>query len=42
MDKLVAEARETGMAKTMFGRIRTLADINSKNLRAVPLPSGRR
>lgn len=31
MDKLVAEARETGMAKTMFGRIRTLADINSKN-----------
>ena len=30
-DKLVAEARETGMAKTMFGRIRTLADINSKN-----------
>lgn len=31
MDKLVAEARETGMAKTMFGRIRTLTDINSKN-----------
>lgn len=31
MDKLVAKARETGMAKTMFGRIRTLADINSKN-----------
>lgn len=33
MDKLVAEARETGMAKTMFGRIRTLADINSKNFK---------
>ena len=31
MDKLVAEARETGMAKTMFGRIRTLTDINSKH-----------
>lgn len=31
MDKLVTEARETGMAKTMFGRIRTLTDINSKH-----------
>lgn len=31
MDKLIAEAHETGMAKTMFGRIRTLTDINSKN-----------
>lgn len=31
MDKLIAEAHETGMAKTMFGRIRMLPDINSKN-----------
>lgn len=31
MDKLVAEAHETGMAKTMFGRIRMLPDINSRN-----------
>jgi DNA polymerase-1 len=31
MDGLIAEARETGMAKTMFGRIRTLPEINSKN-----------
>ena len=31
MDSLIEEARKTGMAKTMFGRIRQLADINSKN-----------
>ncbi len=31
MDSLIAAARETGMARTMFGRIRSLADIHSKN-----------
>ena len=31
MEKLVAEARESGMTHTMFGRIRALPEINSKN-----------
>jgi len=31
MEQLVAEARESGMARTMFGRIRELPEINSKN-----------
>ncbi|MCH4166944.1 MAG: DNA polymerase I [Megasphaera sp.] len=31
MDGLVAQAHETGMAKTMFGRLRKLPDINNKN-----------
>lgn len=31
MEGLIEEARRTGVAKTMFGRIRALTDINSKN-----------
>ena len=31
MEKLVSEARESGMTHTMFGRIRALPEINSKN-----------
>lgn len=31
MDDLIAKAHETGMAKTMFGRLRKLPEINSKN-----------
>lgn len=31
MDELVASARETGLARTMFGRTRVLPDITSKN-----------
>lgn len=31
MDGLIAQAHETGMAKTMFGRLRKLPEINSKN-----------
>ena len=31
MDGLIKEAREEGMTRTMFGRIRALPDINSKN-----------
>ena len=31
MDSLIETARKTGMAKTMFGRIRMLPEINSKN-----------
>ena len=31
MEKLIADARESGAARTMFGRLRELPDINSKN-----------
>lgn len=31
MDGLIAQAHQTGIAKTMFGRIRALPEINSKN-----------
>ena len=31
MDRMVQEAHETGMVRTMFGRIRPLPDINSRN-----------
>lgn len=31
MDNMVAEAHETGMVRTMFGRVRSLPDINSRN-----------
>lgn len=31
MDGLIAQAHQTGFAKTMFGRIRALPEINSKN-----------
>lgn len=31
MDGLIAQAHQTGMAKTMFGRLRALPEINSKN-----------
>lgn len=31
MDAMVAEAHETGMVRTMFGRVRALPDINSRN-----------
>jgi DNA polymerase-1 len=31
MDGLIAQAHETGMARTMFGRLRKLPEINSKN-----------
>lgn len=31
MDGLIAKAHETGMARTMFGRLRELPEINSKN-----------
>lgn len=31
MESLIKNAREEGMTRTMFGRIRTLPDINSKN-----------
>lgn len=31
MEELVRQAKETGITRTMFGRMRTLTDINSKN-----------
>ena len=31
MDQVIAEAHETGKVTTMFGRIRNLDDINSRN-----------
>lgn len=31
MDAMVAEAHETGSVRTMFGRVRALPDINSRN-----------
>lgn len=31
MDSLIVQAHETGMARTMFGRLRKLPEINSKN-----------
>ena len=31
MDRMVQEAHETGMVRTMFGRVRPLPDINSRN-----------
>lgn len=31
MDRMVAEAHENGSVRTMFGRVRALSDINSRN-----------
>lgn len=31
MDKCISDAKETGMVKTLFGRMRSLEDINSRN-----------